>query len=110
VVTRELNSLTANFLHKQEENEREEFFKQDKNLPQQHDVSRDPLISNPLMKCLEVEPILQSSLERILKYIFLQPYSNDYNKMLINIMPQILALKDPIMEFGDFFIDSPEAE
>jgi len=49
-------------------------------------------------------------MERILTYIFKQPRSVNYNRMLLYIMPQVLDLKELSQQFAMFFIDSPEAE
>ena len=108
---RDRMSLLEIWLSDFTEEARDELYSLDQNLPKFDEVSRDPSFSSPLLRCIsDEENQLQSSMERLLKYIFGQAPSYNYNSMLMVAMPYILDFKETSIQFGKFFVDSPNAD
>jgi hypothetical protein len=108
-VHRERVSLLEGFMLLYNEEQRENVLQEDNFFPEQDEVSRDPLLNNPLTQCIKNNPPFLSTVEKILAYVFTKPGTENYNRMLINIMPELLARQEPSMEFLKFFIDAPYA-
>lgn len=113
-VDRVRRSLLGAFLEEQlvpEDIER--FYEEDTFFPSEDEVSTDMFCMSPIARCFDIEfdkKALEVTIDLLIGHIIKSERNKFSQLLLTNLMPKLLMMNTPSVEYRKFFIDSPDAE